>query len=159
MTESGLSAAYFNSEAAAFAFIEKRIWPDEPVCPHCGCDERIGKLNGRSYRMGLYKCYECRKPFTVRIGTLFQDSHAALNVWLQAIYLMTASKKGIRSSQLHRVLGVTPKTAGLMSHRIRAALGEQTAEKPEIAGGSGDAFEEALGRIVKSSKIHCRRWR
>jgi hypothetical protein len=84
--------------------------------------ERIGKLQGKSTRFGVYKCYECRKPFTVRIGTIFEDSKVALHLWLQAIYLVAASKKGISANQLHRVLGVTLKTAWFMGHRIREAM-------------------------------------
>src|SRR5262245_32664708 len=105
-----LSAPHFHNEEAAFALVEVRVWPHGPSCPRCGAIERIGKLQGKSTRDGVYKCYECRKPFTVRIGTIFEDSKVALHLWLQAIYLVAASKKGISANQLHRVLGVTLKT-------------------------------------------------
>ena len=79
-------------------------------------------MGGKSTRIGAYKCYKCRKPFTVKVGTLFESSHVPMNVWLQAIYLMCASKKGISINQLHRTLGVTLKTVWFMSHRIREAM-------------------------------------
>src|SRR5690349_19661630 len=119
---SALSSPHFHDEDAAFAYVEARVWPDGPTCPHCGSVERISKMQGKSTRKGLYKCYACRKPFTVRMGTIFESSHVPLNIWLQAIYLVAGSKKGISSNQLHRTLGVTLKTAWFMSHRIREAM-------------------------------------
>jgi transposase-like protein len=119
---SALSAPHFHDEKAAYAYVEARIWPEGPVCPHCGGVERISLMGGKSTRIGTYKCYQCRKPFTVKIGTIFEASHVPLNVWLQAMYLIAGSKKGISSNQLHRTLGVTLKTAWFMSHRIREAM-------------------------------------
>lgn len=119
---SALSAPHFHDEDAAFAYVEKRVWKDGPTCPHCGSVERISKMQGKSTRKGLYKCYACRKPFTVRMGTIFESSHVPLHIWLQAMYLVAGSKKGISSNQLHRTLGVTLKTAWFMSHRIREAM-------------------------------------
>lgn len=118
--------------------MESRIWPDGPVCPKCGSKDRIGKLQGTSTRIGTYKCYVCRKPFTVKMGTIFEDSHVPMRLWLQAIYLMSASKKGISSHQLHRTLDVTLKTAWFMGHRIREAMREG-----ELApfGSNGGAVE------------------
>jgi transposase-like protein len=122
MKQSVISQPHFHNEEAAYAYVEARLWPKGPVCPHCGSTKRIGKLHGKSYRIGLYKCYVCRKQFTVKIGTIFEDSHMPLDVWLSAIYLIVSSKKGISSNQLHRTLGVTLKTAWFMSHRIREAM-------------------------------------
>jgi transposase-like protein len=119
---SALSAPHFHDEAAAFAYVEARVWPNGPVCPHCGGVERINKMKGKSTRLGLYKCYQCRKPFTVRMGTIFESSHVPLRVWLQAMYLIAGSKKGISSNQLARTLGLTVKTAWFLSHRIREAM-------------------------------------
>ena len=119
---SALSAPHFHNEIAATAYVEARIWPNGAVCPHCGGVERVGKLAGKSTRPGLWKCYQCRKPFTVKIGTIFESSHVALHIWLQAMFLIAGSKKGISSNQLHRILGVTLKTAWFMSHRIREAM-------------------------------------
>lgn len=122
MAASYLSAPHFHDEAAATAFVESRVWPHGPACPRCGAMERIGKLQGKSTRIGVYKCYECRKPFSVKVGTIFEDSHVGLHLWLQAIMLVASSKKGISANQLHRVLGVTLKTAWFMGHRIREAM-------------------------------------
>ena len=112
-----LSRPEFHDEAKAYEYVEARIWATGPICPHCGGVERIGKMGGKSTRIGTYKCYQCRKPFTVKVGTIFESSHVSMCLWLQAIYLMCASKKGISSNQLHRTLGVILKTAWFMSHR------------------------------------------
>jgi transposase-like protein len=117
-----LSDPHFHDEAAAYAWVEARIWPNGPMCPHCEGTDRIGKLKGSSTRIGAYKCYACRKPFTVKIGTIFEASHVPMHIWLQAIFLLCSSKKGISSNQLHRTLDVTLKTAWFMSHRIREAM-------------------------------------
>lgn len=117
-----LSQKQFHNEAAAYRFVEARIWPNGPACPRCGGIERIGKMKGTSTRIGAYKCYQCRKPFTVKIGTIFESSHVKMHLWLQAIFLMASSKKGISANQLHRTLGVTVKTAWFMAHRIREAM-------------------------------------
>ena len=135
---SALSAKHFHDEAAAYAYVEARIWPEGPVCPHCGGVERIGKMGGKSTRIGAYKCYQCRKPFTVKIGTIFEASHVPLSVWLQAMYLIVGSKKGISSNQLHRTLGVTLKTAWFMAHRIREAM---KTDGGALMGGDGGMVE------------------
>jgi transposase-like protein len=120
--KSVLSDKHFHNEEAAYAFVEARVWPNGPVCPHCGGVERISKMGGKSTRIGAYKCYLCRKPFTVKIGTIFEASHVPMRHWLQAMLLMFSSKKGISSNQLHRTLGCTVKTAWFISHRIREAM-------------------------------------
>lgn len=132
---SHLSAPHFHNEEAAYAFVEARIWPHGATCPKCGERERVSKMQGKSTRAGVYKCYVCRKPFTVKIGTIFEASHVPMNVWLQAIYLMVGSKKGISSNQLHRTLGVTVKTAWFMSHRIREAM--RSGELAPMGGNGG----------------------
>lgn len=131
---SALSARHFHDEEAAYAYVEARVWPQGPVCPHCGGVDRISKMGGKSTRIGTYKCYQCRKPFTVKIGTIFESSHVPLHIWLQAIFLIAGSKKGISSNQLHRTLGVTLKTAWFMSHRIREAM---TGGGPLMGSGGG----------------------
>jgi transposase-like protein len=141
-----LSAPHFHNEEAAYAFVEARIWPNGPVCPHCGGVDRISKMNGKSTRIGAYKCYQCRKPFTVKVGTIFEASHVPMHLWLQAMYLMCASKKGISSNQLHRTLGVTLKTAWFMSHRIREAMRDGNLA-PFGSGGTPVEVDEAyIGR-------------
>ena len=134
-----LSAPHFHDEEAAFAFVEARVWPQGPVCPRCKGGDRIGKLKGSSTRMGVYKCYACRKPFTVKVGTVFESSHVALHLWLQAMHLMCASKKGISANQLHRTLGVTLKSAWFMEHRIRLAMASGDLLPP--MGGEGATVE------------------
>lgn len=144
--KSALSAPHFHDEDAAFAYVEARVWPEGPVCPHCGGVERISKMQGKSTRKGLYKCYQCRKPFTVRMGTIFESSHVPLHIWLQAMYLIVGSKKGISSNQLHRTLGVTLKTAWFMSHRIREAMREGSLAVPFGSdGGIVEADETYIG--------------
>jgi len=124
VAKSVLSASHFHNEEAAFAYVEALLWPNGPACPHCGnCDgERIGRLQGKSSRIGLRKCYACRGTFTVRMGTIFEDSHLALHLWLQVIHLMCASKKGISTRQIQRMLQCSMKTAWFLTHRIREAM-------------------------------------
>ena len=113
-------------------------WPDGPLCPHCGCFDKITELKGKSTRPGVYKCNDCRKPFSVTVGTLFERSKIPLNKWLLATELLTASKKGMSAHQLHRMLGVTYKTAWFMAHRIREAMRETN---PGPIGGSNKVVE------------------
>ncbi|HTJ64368.1 MAG TPA: IS1595 family transposase, partial [Alphaproteobacteria bacterium] len=140
MSQSVLSAKHFHDEAAAFKFVEARVWPNGPICPHCGGSERIGVLKGNSTRHGVRKCYQCRKPFTVRVGTIFESSHIELKVWLQAMFLMSSSKKGISANQLHRTLGITLKSAWFLAHRIREAMSDGGAILPPM-GGEGKIVE------------------
>jgi transposase-like protein len=149
MAKSVLSDRHFHNEAAAYAFVEKRVWPEGPVCPHCGGVDRISKMKGASTRVGAYKCYQCRKPFTVKVGTVFESSHVPLRLWLQAIFLMASSKKGISSNQLHRTLGVTLKTAWFMSHRIREAMRSGALEPMGGAGQIVEADETYFGPVSK----------
>jgi transposase-like protein len=122
MTPSCLSAAHFHDERAAIDFVEARLWARGRECPHCGGRERHRRLAGRSTRPGLWKCYACRKPFTVKIGTLFENSHLPLHLWLRAIFLLAESRFQMSTHELHAILGVTFKTAGFMSRRIRRAV-------------------------------------
>jgi|SRR6185369_9048539 len=133
-----ISDNHFHDEAAAYEWVEARVWPKGPVCPHCGGVERISKMEGKSTRIGTYKCYQCRKPFTVKIGTIFEASHIPLRLWLQAIFLISSSKKGISANQLHRTLGITLKSAWFMGHRIREAMKDGGFEP---LGGNGKTVE------------------
>jgi transposase-like protein len=120
-----LSRPYFHDEQAAFVFVEAIIWPQGPVCPHCGGVDKITTIKPnpeKRVRFGLKKCGQCKGQFTVRIGTIFEESKLPLTKWLQAIFLMTASKKGVSAHQLHRTLEVTYKTAWFLAHRIREAM-------------------------------------
>src|SRR5437763_4628026 len=122
MAKSVLNAPHFQSEKAAFAYVEANLWADGRSCPHCGVLDQSSAMKGKSTRIGLYKCYACRKPFTVKIGTIFEDSHVKMHVWLQAIHLMCSSKKGVSTNQLHRTLGITLKSAWFVGHRLREAM-------------------------------------
>jgi transposase-like protein len=159
MSKSVLSDKHFHDEAAAYRFVEKRVWPDGPVCPHCGGVERISKMKGGSTRIGTYKCYQCRKPFTVKVGTVFEASHVKLHLWLQAIFLMASSKKGVSSNQLHRTLGVTLKTAWFMSHRIREAMRSGVLEPMGGAGKIVEADETYFGQQAERQVSKQRRGR
>jgi transposase-like protein len=160
---SAISQPYFHNEAKAYAFVEAKVWPNGPVCPHCGGVERIGKMAGKSTRIGTYKCYQCRKPFTVKVGTIFEASHIPLRFWLQAMYLMTSSKKGISANQLHRTLGITLKSAWFMAHRIREAMKSggleplggagKIVESDETFVGSKIGFKRTRGAVHKM-KVH-----
>jgi transposase-like protein len=142
---SHLSAPYFHDEQAAYAEVEARLWPNGPVCPHCGGMDRIYEMKGRSTRIGVRKCGHCRKQFTVKVGTVFEDSHVPMTKWLQAIYLLCSSKKGISSHQLHRILDVTLKTAWFMSHRIREAMRDGSLA-PLGGNNAVEADETFIGR-------------
>jgi transposase-like protein len=147
-----LEAKVLQDEAAAYAWVEARIWPEGPVCPHCGGVDRISKMGGKSTRIGAYKCYQCRQKFTVKIGTVFEDSHVSMRLWLQAMYLLCSSKKGISSNQLHRTLGVTLKTAWFMSQRIREAMRTVGIVPMGGVGGVVEADETFIGRTEGSIK-------
>jgi transposase-like protein len=132
-----LNQKHFHDEKAAYAFVEAHVWPDGRVCPHCGVLGESGPLKGQSTRIGVYKCYACRKPFTVKVGTVFEASHIKLHVWLQAIFLLSSSKKGMSANQLHRILGITLKSAWFLSHRIREAMRDGGLEPIPESGGVG----------------------
>ncbi len=146
-----LSAAYFHDEKAAYAYVEARVWPRGPICPHCGCFDRINRLAGKSTRIGTYKCYHCRAPFTVKVQTIFEDSHIRLHIWLQAMFLLSSSKKGISANQLHRTLGITLKSAWHLAHRIREAMRQGGMEPAGGKGGIVEVDETFIGhdRTIK----------
>src|ERR1700684_81464 len=153
MADAILTAPQFQNEAAAFAYVEAKLWPNGPVCPHCQETARIGRLNGKTTRPGLHKCYACKKPFTVRMGTIFEDSHLPLHLWLQIIHLMCASKKGISTRQIQRMLKCSMKTAWFLGHRIRAAMDEKPGVFFSPLGGGGktvEADETYVGRKADS---------
>ncbi len=134
MAQANLNQPQFHDADKAREYLEKQVWPNGKICPHCGVVGEHYVLSGKSARPGLYKCQACREPFTVTVGTLFERSKIGLHLWLQAVYLMSASKKGISAKQLERMLGVTYKTAWFMAHRIREAM---TANHTDLLGGPG----------------------
>ncbi len=153
-----LSRPYFHDEAAAFQHVEEMLWPQGPVCHHCGSMDKHYKLVGVRTkpskknphgieRHGLYKCSACRKQFTVRMGTIFEETHLPLHKWLQAIHLMCSSKKGISAHQLHRVLECTYKTAWFLAHRIREAMRHDGFTPMGGNGKTVEADETYIGRL------------
>lgn len=143
-----LNQPQFQDAEKAREYLEAQVWPNGPVCPHCGSiSKEHYPLNGKTTRPGLYKCKDCLEPFTVTVGSVFERSKVPLNKWLLAVYLLCSSKKGISSHQLHRTLGVTYKTAWFMSHRIRTAFGTPNAGPVGGGGKIVEADETFYGRI------------
>jgi transposase-like protein len=158
-----LSDPRFFSEEAAFEYVEARIWPNGPTCPHCGGTDHIGRLDGvrskpskkhpeGTVQIGLRKCYDCRQPFTVRKSTIFEDSHLPLRMWLQAIHLLCASKKGISTRQLQRMLGCGMKTALHLGHRIRFAMAPTNSGPLGGHGKTVEADETFLSNSQKTKR-------
>lgn len=146
---SALSRPEFHSEEAAFAHLEKVIWGGEPTCPHCGGVDRITKVKAnpdKRIRMGLWRCGDCKKQFTVKVGTVFEHMRLPLNKALQAVYLMTSSKKGISAHQIHRILEITYKSAWFLCHRIREAMTSEGG----LLGGAG-------GMVEVDETLYCRK--
>jgi transposase-like protein len=155
MAESVLNAPHFQTEAAAFAYVEAALWPNGPVCVHCGENTRINKLNGKATRPGLYKCYACKKQFTVRMGTIFESSHLELRLWLQIIHLMCCSKKGLATRQIQRMLNCSMKTAWFLGHRVREAMADLPASTTGPLGGINqvvEADETYIGGKARNQK-------
>ena len=162
MAKAVLSDPRFFSEEAAFEYVEGHLWPNGPVCPHCGNTDgaKIGRLTVRSkaskknpegvVQVGLRKCYVCRQVFTVRKGSIFEDSHFPLRLWLQAIHLLCASKKGISTRQLQRMLGCGMKTAWHLGHRIHLAMAPLPSAGP--LGGAGKVVEADETELARSRK-------
>jgi transposase-like protein len=121
---SDLTNPAFHDEEAAREWLEARVWANGRVCPHCGAIDESTLMKGKSHRPGVYQCNACRKPFSVTVGTLYERSHIPLHKWLAATHLLMASKKGMSAMQIHRMLGVTYKSAWFMMHRIRESLRE-----------------------------------
>jgi transposase-like protein len=146
-----LSKPYFHDEAKAFEYLESVLWPEGPICPHCG------SVSGKHYdlrktRLGLRKCSDCRKQFTVKVGTVFESAHIPLNKMLQAVHLLCSSKKGISAHQLHRILEVQYKTAWFLAHRIREAMRSGDLVPMGGAGSIVEADETFIGRKEGSIK-------
>jgi len=146
-----LSKPYFHDEAKAFKHLEDILWPESAICPHCG------SISGKHYdlrktRLGLRKCSDCRKQFTVKVGTVFESAHVPLHKMLQAVYLMACSKKGVSAHQLHRILEVQYKTAWFLAHRIREAMRPLGLTPMGGAGQTVEIDETLSGRQAGSPK-------
>lgn len=153
---SDLSNPIFHDETKAREWLEARIWPDGPICPHCGTVGNATLMKGKTTRPGLYQCNACREPFTVTVGTLYERSHIPLNKWLAATYLLMASKKGVSANQISRMLGLPYKTAWFMCHRIRESLRPNTPDDGPLGGKNKvvEADETYVGGKAANRKNH-----
>lgn len=152
---SALSRPEFHNEEAAFVHLEKIVWAGETVCPHCGGMDRITKVKAnpaKRIREGLWRCGDCKKQFTVKIGTVFEHMRIPLHKAMQAVYLMTSSKKGISAHQLHRVLEITYKSAWFLAHRIREAMTDGDITPFGGAGGIVEVDETFIGHLKGAEK-------
>src|SRR5438067_9321150 len=141
-TKVDLRNPIYHDEDAARQHLERVLWPQGPVCPRCGVmGDRITKLQGKSTRPGVYKCKDCRKPFSVTVGTVMERSHIALPKWVLAATLMASSKKGMSAHQLHRMMDISYEAAWFMFHRLREAANDPA---PAPLGG--------VNKIVESTK-------
>jgi len=144
-----ISKLPFHDEAAAFEYLEATLWPNGAICPHCGTVGGSTKLQGKATRMGVWKCNEkeCRKQFTVKVGTVFEHGRIPLHKMLQAAYLLCCSKKGCSSHQLHRILQITYKSAWFLSHRIREAMRDGSLAPMGGTGAIVEVDETFVGSI------------
>ena len=138
----------FTYEDMAREFLETSRWPYGALCPHCKKTETVSRLGGKSMGAGWYHCRACREKFTVRTGTLYERSHIPLHKWLFATHLLTSSKKGMTSHQLHRMLGISYKSASFMAHRIREGMRDDGHTAMGGLGGSNKAFEVDENKMV-----------
>ncbi len=132
--------------------LEAIQWPDGPVCPHCGVVDNAHLMAGKSTRPGVYKCRDCRKPFSVTVGTVMERSKIPLNKWVLASHLMASSKKGFSAHQLHRSIGITYKSAWFLMHRLRLAMEPTEVEVLGSGGGAVEADETYYGRRKNTYK-------
>lgn len=146
-----LTNPIFSDAEKAREHLEAVNWPNGPFCPHCGEVENVTRLQGKSHRPGLIQCNSCGGNFTVTVGTVFERSKVPLNKWLLATYLIASSKKGISAHQIHRMLGVTYKTAWFMMHRIREAMKDDGS--PLGGGGKTVESDEAFVGGVKKKRL------
>lgn len=137
-----LNNKLFQDPTKARVWLEKMLWAGGRSCGYCGVVDESSPIKGRD---GYYQCKACRKQFTVLVGTLFERSHIPLNKWLMAAFLLCASKKGISAHQMHRMLGITYKSAWFMMHRLREAMKPTTIEPFGSTGGAVEADETYIG--------------
>lgn len=141
----------FQDEAKAREYLEAQIWPDGPICPHCKAED-VTKLHGAAHRVGVHQCNVCREQFTVTVGSIFERSKVPLTKWLLAVHLLCGSKKGMSAHQLHRMLGLTYKTAWFMAHRIRKAMEDENVGPMGGHGKTIQADETYYGNTSKRAK-------
>jgi transposase-like protein len=149
-----LTLPIFTDAEKAREHMEAIRWPSGPVCPHCGAEDEATLIKGKTVRPGLYQCNACRQPFSVTVGTVMESSKIPLNKWVLGFHLMASSKKGISAHQLHRMLGVTYKTAWFMAHRIREAMAPAGNVPPlGNTGGFVEADEMYIGKTSETSPV------
>ncbi len=149
-----LTNPIFTNENKARKHLERIRWPDGPICPHCGVIDEATKLKGKSTRPGVYKCRGCQKPFSITVGTVYERSHIPLHKWLAATHLLCSSKKGISTHQLHRMLGISYKSAWFMTHRIREGMRDDTPVGMGSGGGAVEVDETFIGRNENKKDRH-----
>jgi transposase-like protein len=143
----------FNDETAAREWLETRVWPEGPICAHCGATgDDVTKLEGKAHRPGLYQCSQCREQFTVTVKTVFERSKIPLTKWLAALFLMTASKKGVSAHQVHRMLDISYKSTWFMMHRLREAMRSGGLEPLGGTGKVVEADETYFGNIPEAKR-------
>jgi transposase-like protein len=148
---SDLANPMFTDEAKAREWLEARIWPNGPICPHCGVVNCATLMRGKSHRPGLYQCNACREPFSVTVGTLYERSKIPLHKWLAATHLMMASKKGMSALQIGRMLGLSKKTAWFLNHRIRESLRETNPDLLAAKAKSSRLMKRSLAARKRTS--------
>jgi transposase-like protein len=153
---SDLSNPIFHDETKAREWLEARVWPDGPICPHCGTVDQATLMKGKTTRPGLYQCNACREPFTVTVGTLYERSHVPLHKWLAATHLLMASKKGMSAKQISRMLDLPYKTAWFLCHRIRESLRSNMPDAGPLGGQNKvvEADETYVGGKAANRKNH-----
>ncbi len=151
-----LSNPIFHNETKAREWLEARLWPEGPICPHCGVIGQATLMKGESHRPGLYQCNACRDPFTVTVNTLYERSKVPLHKWLAATHLLMSSKKGMSALQIGRMLGLPKNTAWFLCQRIRESLRETN---PGTLGGEGKTVEmdETFVGGLEKNKHRCKR--
>ena len=143
----------FTDETKAREWLEARVWPQGPVCPHCGSTgEDVTALKGKAHRPGLYQCAGCREQFTVTVKTVFERSKIPLSKWLAALFLMTASKKGVSAHQIHRMLKISYKSAWFMMHRLREAMRPDSMSPLGGGGKIVESDETYIGKLAQAPK-------
>ena len=152
MTDTSLNAPQFTNEKAAIKHLEASRWPDGVNCPHCG-STNVHRMGGET-QAGYFLCNDCRDKFTARTGTVMERSHIPVHKWLLAIHLMSASKKGMSAHQLHRMLGMTYKSAWFLAHRIREAMRDKKAAPMGNAGNPVQVDETYYGNTSKRAKYY-----
>ncbi len=147
LKNTALNAPQFTNEDAAIAHLEASRWPDGATCPHCGSDA-VTRMGGKT-QSGMFLCNDCRDKFTARTGTVMERSHIPVHKWLLAIHLLNSGKNGVSAHELHRLLGVTYKSAWFLSHRIREAMKDAA---PTPMGGEGQTVQADETYYGNSSK-------